>query len=195
VLDGLDAHVAADFDAALSRLSKAGARITREKMTAFDRIAPTLRKGGLSAAESYHWHKDLIAKKQNQYDPRVLARIMQGERQSAAEYLDVLKARRAAIATFNREAEAYDAVLSPTVPIVAPRIEDCAKEDDYNRINMLVLRNTLMINVVDGCSIAVPMHKAGQPPTSLMLSAPGMNDERLFGFANAVESELDGIRN
>lgn len=190
VLDGLDKHVAADFEALLSRLSTAGARITRKRMAAFERISATVRKGGLSASESYHWHKDLIAKRQNQYDPRVLARIMKGSEQTAADYLDLLKARRAAIAEFNREAEAYDAVLSPTVPVVAPRIADCATDDDYNRINMLVLRNTLMINVVDGCSIAVPMHKRGDPPTSLMLSAPAMTDQRLFALADAVEKTL-----
>lgn len=191
VLDELDSHVAADFEAALARLARAGARITRRKMATFDMIGPTVRKGGLSASESYHWHKDLIARKQNQYDPRVLARIMKGADQSAADYLDLLKARRAAIAQFNRETEAFDAVLSPTVPIIAPRIADCSATDEaYNRINLLVLRNTLMINVVDGCSIALPMHRPGTPATSLMMSAPAMYDPHLFAIAEAVETEL-----
>ena len=38
VLDGLDTYVAADFDAALARLSKAGARITRAKFAPFERM-------------------------------------------------------------------------------------------------------------------------------------------------------------
>ncbi len=194
MLDGLDKPVAADFEAALARLAKAGARITRGKMTTFDMMAVVVRKGGLSAAESYHWHKDLIAKKQNQYDPRVLARIMRGPQQSAADYLDLLQSRAEAIAKFNSECEPYDAVLSPTVPILAPRIADCVTEDEYNRLNMLTLRNTAMLNIVDGCSIALPMHKDGSPPTSLMMSAPAMADQRLFAFAEAVEGELLSIR-
>ena len=55
---------------------------------------------------------------------------------------------------------------------------------------MKVLRNTLMINIFDGCSIALPMMRPNQPPTSLMISGPAMGDRRLFAIAAAVEREL-----
>ena len=187
VLDGLDSHVTADFEAALARLAKAGATIVRGKFQPFEAIAGLLRKGGLSAAESHAWHRELLAAKGNHYDPRVRARILQGERQSSAEYIDLIDNRRAAIAAYTRGLEGYDALLSPAIPIVAPRIAEVEAEEAYNRINLLILRNTLMINIVDGCSIALPMMQAGQPPTSLMLSAPAMADRRLFDVAAAVE--------
>ncbi len=190
VLDGLDKDVAATFDATLARLAKAGAQVTRAKLAAFDMIGATVRKGGLSASESWAWHQKLIQTKRNQYDPRVLARILRGEEQSAADYIDLLNARRAATAAFNEIARGYDAVISPTVPIVAPRIAEVETDAEYNRINMLVLRNTLMMNVLDGCSIAIPMSQPGAPPTSLMISGPAMADRRIFAVAKAVETEL-----
>ena len=88
------------FEAALSRLAKAGARITRAPFPTFDRIAGLTAKGGFSASESYAWHRRLIDKKKDTYDPRVLARIVRGAEQSAADYIDLLELRRAAIADF-----------------------------------------------------------------------------------------------
>jgi len=190
VLDGMDKEVAADFDTALSRLSAAGAVIGRGKFTAFDLIGPCVRKGGFSAAEAYAWHRDLIARKGNQYDQRVLARMMQGEKQSAAEYIDLIAARRAAIDAYERSLEGWDGILSPTVPILPPRLADVEKDEDFNRLNMQSLRNTLMINVVDGCSIAIPMMRPSAPPTSLMLSAVAMSDTRVFALAEAIETVL-----
>ena len=191
VLDDLDATVRRDFEAALAALRKAGAQISSGRFRPFERIGATVKKGGLSASESYHWHKDLIARRQNMYDPRVLARINRGSEQSAADYIELLAQRRAAIAEYEEAMQGFDAILSPTVPILAPVIEACTAIDEaYNRINMMTLRNTLMINVLDGCSIALPMHKAGGPPTSLMISGPAMADRRLLAIAAAAEAVL-----
>jgi aspartyl-tRNA(Asn)/glutamyl-tRNA(Gln) amidotransferase subunit A len=190
VLEALDGHVSGDFERALAALTKAGALITRGKLGAFELIAAANKLGGLSGAESFHWHRDLIAKGANQYDRRVLARILRGKEQTAADYLDLLAARQAAIQAFNAETAGFDAVVSPTVPVVAPKIADCEPDAEYNRINMLVLRNTMMLNVVDGCSIALPMHRPGAAPTSLMISGPAMTDHRVMAIAAAAEAAL-----
>jgi aspartyl-tRNA(Asn)/glutamyl-tRNA(Gln) amidotransferase subunit A len=190
VLDDLDKEVAADFEAALARLSAAGAQIRRGTFAPFDLIARCLRKGGFSAAESFAWHRELIERKGNQYDQRVLARMMQGSKQSAAEYIDTIAARRAAIEAYDAALEGWDGILSPTVPILAPRLADVEKDEDFNRLNMQTLRNTLMINIVDGCSIALPMMKPGAPPTSLMLSGTAMTDRRIFALSGAIEAAL-----
>ena len=192
VLEGLDGPVAADFERSLSVLAKAGARITRGCFAPFDHIPAMMRKGGLSAAESHAWHRRLLAAKADQYDPRVRARIMQGERQSAAEYIDLLQTRAQAMAAYARAMTEHDAIVSPTVPILAPRIADVETDDAFNRINLMTLRNTLMINILDGCSIALPMSRPGAPPTSLMLSGAHMGDHRLLEIAAGVEAALAG---
>ena len=48
VLDALDQHVSAAFEAALARLSKAGAKVTRAPFPVFDAIPDLVRKGGFS---------------------------------------------------------------------------------------------------------------------------------------------------
>ena len=193
VLDGMDATVAAAFERALARLSAAGAKVTRVRFAAFDAIPAVNAKGGFAASEAYAWHRALLASKGNQYDPRIRVRIARGEGMSAADYLDLLQARASIVAGFDAETAAYDAVVMPTVPIVAARIADLDDEREYNRVNMLVLRNTALGNFLDRCSISLPCHEAGQAPVGLMLTGETMGDTRLFAIARAVEAVVSPV--
>ncbi len=193
VLDGMDATVAAAFERALTRLSAAGAKVTRVRFAAFDAIPAVNAKGGFAASEAYAWHRALLASKGNQYDPRIRVRIARGEGMSAADYLDLLQARAGIVAGFDAETAAYDAVVMPTVPIVAARIADLDDEREYNRVNMLVLRNTALGNFLDRCSISLPCHEAGQAPVGLMLTGETMGDTRLFAIARAVEAVVSPV--
>ena len=192
-LDNLAPEVAKDFETTLAALAKAGAVIVKQTFRPFDMIRPILNKGGLSAAESYAWHKELIAAKRNVYDPRVAARIMMGETQSAADYIALLDGRKAAMTAYARDISDFDAILSPTCPILPPREADLVKDEDFTRLNMASLRNPLMINIFDGCSIAMPMSAEGSPPTSLMISCATMADRRMLGIAKSVEGAM-GVR-
>jgi aspartyl-tRNA(Asn)/glutamyl-tRNA(Gln) amidotransferase subunit A len=189
-LDALDRHVSAAFEAALSRLAKAGARITRAPFPVFDLIPDLVRKGGFSASESYAWHRPLLEKKRESYDPRVLARIMRGADQTAADYIDLLDRRRAAISAFERAMADFDVLVMPTAPTIPPRIAELERDEDYMRLNLLSLRNTLVINILNGCSISLPMSEPDAAPCGLMLSAVANADHRLFSLAAAVENEL-----
>jgi aspartyl-tRNA(Asn)/glutamyl-tRNA(Gln) amidotransferase subunit A len=190
VLDGLDAHVGAAFERALGTLSAAGARIARARFPTFDAVAAANAKGGFATAEAYAWHRALLAEKGALYDPRVRLRIERGERQSAADYLDLLASRRRLIGEFNAATSGFDALVLPTTPIVPPRIVDLADERDYNRLNLLILRNTALGNFLDRCAISLPCHRAGEPPVGLMLMGETMGDARLFSIAASVEGAL-----
>jgi aspartyl-tRNA(Asn)/glutamyl-tRNA(Gln) amidotransferase subunit A len=190
VLDGMDETVAAAFDTALSRLSAAGVRIEQARFSEFDELTAMNARGGFAASEAYAWHRHLLATRGSGYDPRIRVRIARGEHISAADYLDLLNARRRLIAEFDRSTAPYDCVLMPTVPIVAPRIADLNDERAYNSINMLILRNTALGNFFDRCAISVPCHGKGDAPAGLMLMGETMGDGRLFAIAAAVEAAL-----
>src|SRR5690606_36498906 len=110
-LDSLDVHVAAAFDTALGRLSAAGANITRAPLPVLKRVVEMQDKGGISSAESYAWHRELIARRREHYDPRVLMRIMRGAEQDAAFYISLIERRSAAIAAYNEATADFDAVI------------------------------------------------------------------------------------
>jgi len=190
VLDSLDAHVSSAFDAALARLSQAGAAITRAPLPVLKRIAEITDKGGISGAESYAWHRELIARRREQYDPRVLMRIMRGAEQDAAFYIDLLERRAASIIAYNEATADFDAVIMPTTAIIAPRIEEVANDADYARINLLILRNPMMFNILDCCSISIPMNRPGDAPTGLMVIGQGGTDRRTLSISSALEAIL-----
>jgi aspartyl-tRNA(Asn)/glutamyl-tRNA(Gln) amidotransferase subunit A len=187
MLDDLSSVVAKVFEHALDRLAGAGAVIGRIAVPEFAEVAALNVGGGFSAAESWAWHRALIAEKAALYDPRVISRIRRGECLSAADYVDLLATRRAMIAGFERRVAPYDALIAPTVAITPPVIADLAGDAAYTKANMLSLRNCALINILDGCAISLPCHREGEAPVGLMLAAAGGSDRRIFELAAGIE--------
>jgi aspartyl-tRNA(Asn)/glutamyl-tRNA(Gln) amidotransferase subunit A len=192
MLDELDPVVTQTFERALDRLTSAGAMIEWIAVPEFAEVRTLNAKGGFSAAESWAWHRALIATKADLYDPRVISRIWRGESLSAADYVDLLAMRRAMIAGFERRVAPYDALIAPTVAITPPVIADLADDAAYTRANMLSLRNCTLINTIDGCAISLPCHREGDAPVGLMLAAAGGSDRRIFELAAGIEPMIRG---
>jgi len=188
VLDEMDETVARAFERTLDRLRGAGATVTEMTFAGFDRLGAINAGGGFAAAESYAWHRPLIEAKADLYDPRVVSRIIRGKQQSAADYIDLLAARQAMIEEAAACFGAYDAMVMPTVPIVAPALDQFGDDDTYGRLNMLALRNPSTTNFLDGCAISVPVHEAGAAPVGLMLAGAPGGDRPLFQLARGVEA-------
>jgi aspartyl-tRNA(Asn)/glutamyl-tRNA(Gln) amidotransferase subunit A len=189
-LDDLDDAVARAFERALEKLAGAGALIERIAVPEFLDVAPMSAKGGFAAAESYAWHRKLLASRGGDYDPRVSARIRRGESQNAADYIDLFGARRSLIAGVGKRIAPYDAVIMPTTANTPPRIADMADDKTFTRANLLSLRNCTLINMIDGCGISLPIHRDGEAPVGLMLAASGGSDRRIFELAAAMEGVI-----
>ena len=147
----------------------------------------SIRSTRAPAAESYTWHRPLMESGGAAYDPRVLTRIQRGATQTAADYIELLAARQAFIATVEDRIERFDALLFPTTPIIPPRIAALQSDAEFFKVNGLVLRNPAVINLLDGCAISIPNHAEGEPPTGLMLACRGGLDQQLFRCAAAAE--------
>ena len=186
-LDDLDEAVARTFERTLQTLSKAGALIEHIEVPEFNDVGMMNSKGGFAAAESYAWHRYLITSKGDVYDPRVAIRIMRGEAISAADYIDLLNARRSLIARIAVRLAPYDALVLPTTANAPPRIADLRDDKEFTVQNLRALRNCTLINVIDGCAISLPAHREGEEPVGLMVAATGGDDRRIFEMAAAME--------
>ena len=189
-LDDLDDHVARSFERTLEQLSRQGASIERIDVPEFLDVAVMNSKGGFAAAESYAWHRYLIENHGDIYDPRVSSRIARGEAITAADYIDMLEARKSMIARAAARLAPYDAIAMPTCAIKPPRIADLADDRAFTKANLLSLRNCTLINMMDGCSISVPCHRDGEAPVGFMLSAAAGSDRRIFELAAGVEAAI-----
>jgi aspartyl-tRNA(Asn)/glutamyl-tRNA(Gln) amidotransferase subunit A len=187
-LDDLDEAVASTFERALEALSRAGALIERIEVPEFLDVGVMNSKGGFAAAESYAWHRFLITSKGDVYDPRVYVRILRGEGISAADYIDLLDARKSFIARTEQRIAPYDALVMPTTANTPPKIADLADDKAFAKENLRALRNCSLINTLDGCAISLPAHREGEVPVGLMLAAAGGSDRSIFELAAGMEN-------
>ena len=192
VLDGMDATVAKAYEAACQVLVNAGVRIETLDLPALDQLADINSAGGLTAAESWIWHHNWLAKAGEQYDPRVGHRIRRGEKISEQDYQALLLKRRDWIENVSQMVGAFDALIMPTVPIVPPELAPLLESDQaYAEANLLVLRNPSVINFLDGCAVSLPCHETGTAPVGLMLATIGQRDEQLLSIAQACEAAIN----
>jgi aspartyl-tRNA(Asn)/glutamyl-tRNA(Gln) amidotransferase subunit A len=206
MLDGLDATVARAFERAVKTLRDSGAQVEEIPLPEVRELGSIQPLGGFAAAESYAWHRLLLERKAAGYDPRVRFRIERGASIKAWEYIDLIHARAAWTARVESALLGFDAVLSPTVPIVAPPIaqvapangadpkQDAARDEEFFRVNALLLRNPSAINMLDGCAISIPCHAAGELPAGLMIWQSAMRDDTVLNIALRAEGALERIR-
>ncbi len=196
MLDSMDATVAAAFEHALKVLRGAGARIDDLTLAEIQDLGAIQSTGGFSAAESYAWHRELLSRRSDGYDPRVRARIERGAAMKAWEYLALMQARQDWIGRVDRALAGYDAVLSPTIPITAPPLATVApgaqRDEEFFRVNALLLRNPSVVNMLDGCAISIPCQQPGQLPVGLMIWHGALRDDTVLNIALQAEAALGG---
>ena len=195
VLDDLDATVARAFERSLAALSAAGAQITTVALAPLAEVPAMNASGGFAPAEAWAFHRRWIAEHERDYDPRVAQRIRRGAAMSAADYIDLVAARRDWIARMDAALSGFDALLTPTVPIVAPPLEPLVADDAaFFAANALVLRNPSVVNFLDGCALSVPCQDEGNLPVGLMVWSSGGRDDAVLDAGLAIEAALAARR-
>jgi len=192
VMDELDPVVAKAFERACKALAAKGVKIEQIDLPQLNELANVNAKGGFAASEAYAWHRKLIARRGNVYDPFVHPRIMRGKEMSAADYVDLLQARADLQKRVSSVTSNYDATIMPTCAIVAPTLEEVATPEGFTKKNLLLLRNTAVGNFLDRCGISLPCHAAGELPVGFMLMGEAMADKRLLGISRSVAPIVRG---
>ncbi len=191
MLDALEPAVATAFERAITTLRAAGAQIEDIALPELAELKALNAAGGFSPVEAWAWHRQLLAEHESKYDPRVVSRIRRGEAMSAADYIDLRNARRDWIAGVEHTLRGFDAMLSPTVPMVAPAIADLVASDEaFFAANSLLLRNPSAINFLDGCALSLPCHADGEMPVGLMVWSSALRDDTVLEASLAIEAAL-----
>lgn len=194
MLDLMSAPVQHAWHRSLDLLRQAGAQLTEIPLPELHELAHLMATGGFSAAESYTWHRHLLAKDAARYDPRVAQRIERGAQMKAYEYLDLQQGRQAWISRMQQAMRGFDALLSPTVPITSPTLASVApgaeRDAAFFQANALLLRNTSVVNMLDGSALSLPCHQAGELPVGLMVWHGPMTDDTVLNASLAIEPHL-----
>jgi len=124
------------------------------------------------------------------YDQRVKLRIARGAEMNAADYVKLIEDRACFIAAVDARVEGCDALIVPTVAVVAPPIATFAEDADFYRLNAKILRNPNVVNFLDRCAITLPVSRLGEAPVGLMLIGTHGGDRRLLAMAQGIEATL-----
>ncbi len=188
VLDGLDPEVAKAFDSALEKLSAAGAKIESFVFPEIDEVMDLNRRCGLSGVECYALHRSRIPGREARYDPRILSRMLGTKDMVMADYYDALQLRAELVTRSAQTTGRFDAVVMPTLPVIAPPISKFLATEEGRKDGFpILIRNTCIANYLDRCAVTVPCHEPGTAPVGFTVMGERMGDRRVLEVGRGVE--------
>lgn len=191
VTQNVSAEVSDGIARSIEILERAGVLVERIEIPELDSIPDMMREASFAAAEAYAWHEPLLGRG-SEYDPRVRVRIEAGKLMLLPAYRRLHERRRALIAAVNDRIAGLDALAWPTVPFVAPAVESLEADDAYHSANGLALRNSTVVNLIDGCAISIPCPVDGAP-VGLTLASSSGRDDMLLSIATTIQSLITGV--
>ena len=180
------------IEQALGQLAGAGAQMSDESLD--DLLGEPFRlqeRGTLVAAEAAWIHRNWVDTRPEAYDPIVLGRIRRGQTLDAATYVGIQQARNALMPALDARITKLDALVLPTLPLLAPRIDAVQAEDVFLRTNALLLRNPSVFNFFDLPALTLPLPRNGALAVGLMLVGRRGSDRDLLALGAAIEQQLN----
>ena len=185
--------------------------ISPEVRFAFDRATALLREGGVSIAsgaientdaittayvnvvlpEAAAWHAPYLDARASDYTPTVLARLQSGRDIRAVDYLAGKETQTVLARAVDAALENADALILPTLPIVAPPIGSAEVDLDPDRgtrmnVRAAMLRHTQLFNMTGHPAISLPIAARGLP-VGLQIVGPLGQTARLLAIAAICE--------
>jgi aspartyl-tRNA(Asn)/glutamyl-tRNA(Gln) amidotransferase subunit A len=183
----LDPFVAQSYERALERLAEAGVRIDELDLPELEQVQRQQPGVIMTTYEAFQTHAALLDDYGELYDPRVRSRLELGRQITRQQYDAASELRRQLQLAFGKALQGFDACVYPTAKITAPPFSAFESDADYVAINRALLRNTSLLNLLDGCALTLPCHENSGPPVGLSLAGPGGTDSMILEAARALE--------
>jgi aspartyl-tRNA(Asn)/glutamyl-tRNA(Gln) amidotransferase subunit A len=186
----LDDGVRAAYEQAVTRLMAAG--VTVEDVVvphAADMPAIYLH---IVLPEAAAWHAATLERCPERYTPNVRLRLEMGRYVLAEDYLRALAARRVITQELDRTLDRVDALVLPTLPIVAPVVgeETVAVAGRREPVRAAMLRLTQPFNLSGHPALALPCGTVSGLPASLQLVGRHARTWRLLEVGAALEATV-----
>lgn len=186
----LAADVRAAFENALERLRTCGVRIEPRTVQGTESIVETYTS--ISLPEAAHWHAATLDERASDYQQPVRERLERGRTIAAVSYLRAMDDRERLRRSVDAALEGCDALVLPTLPIVAPMLGAADVTMDTGEtipVRAAMLRLTQLFNVTGHPAISLPIESEGLP-VGMQLVGPREGSVALLRLARAVESAV-----
>ena len=186
--DGLDKRIQRDFETILRKLEAKGHTLVTVDMHFANENRTAMI--GIVSSEAHKVYRDSLQRLESIGDPQVLRRMRASESLSEQDISDAHTTRETSVTLFGQALRDVDVMLAPTVAIETPTLAEA--EQNFDVVNPSLLRNTTMINLVDGCAMSMPVPVDGETsPAALMVAAANGNDDRVLGVSDQIRQALD----
>lgn len=176
------------FEDAASRLSRAGAKLTRAKLPVVDEVLAL--SAIIYTPEAWAEWRELIETNPDAMFPPILARFRAGAAHSAADYIAAWNKLTELRARYLSRVAGYDAVILPTAPNLPPNAARLAADEAYYTTeNLLTLRNTRIGNMLGLCALTLPTNT---PSAGISFMGAPMAEDRLLRLGAAAEQVVRG---
>ena len=183
--------VAEAVKAAVDELTAAGARLDRLSLPEVTEATKRHRRSAFFGVEGLSFLEDNYPEMLETLDPNVRVRMEAAREVSALDFFtDMRKVAELASAADERLRQ-VDVLVTPTVPIPPPTLDEVSTAKGYARANGLMTQNTHPINLLALCAITLPVAlDAVGMPVGMQLVARHGHEERLLAVALACEKLL-----
>jgi aspartyl-tRNA(Asn)/glutamyl-tRNA(Gln) amidotransferase subunit A len=181
----IQTEVQAHFDQVIRNLDHAGANVLPIKVPDLELARDALI--AIIEPEASLIHRDLLRNEPAGFSDITRAQLEAGFAISAVDYLNALKVRECLTAEFQRAFESIDAILSPSVPWVAPA-EDPPVGGEEGAGEMMY---SGIYNLVGLPALSVPCGMSSEGlPSGLQIVTNWHQDELALSIGPALEVEL-----
>lgn len=160
----LTEEVRSAFEQALERLRSCGVSIGPRTIRGTDRIVDAYTS--ISLPEAAHWHAPTLDERASDYQTPVRERLERGRAIAAVSYLRAMETREQLRDSVDAALDGCDALVLPTLPIVAPKLGAVDVTMDNGEtvlVRAAMLRLTQLFNLTGHPAISLPISGAGLP--------------------------------
>ena len=187
--DLVDFEVKQSFDQALSVLENIGMEIDEVSIPMLNEV--TSIATAITAVEGVEVHLSNLRDRYEDYDPQVRDRLELGLFITGPQYVTAQRARVALSNQIEQVLCTYDAIVTPTIPVSAPKIGQTLVDirgSLVKRVDVLP-RLTRPFNLFGGPSITIPCGSdSNNLPIGLQISGKHFEDAMVLQIANAFEN-------
>jgi len=187
----LDADVRAAFAAAIAHLRSSGIAIDPHEVQGTEAIVDTYVN--ISLPEAAHWHAPTLDTRAADYQPPVRERLERGRKIAAVDYLRARDTRQSLTLAVDIALDGCNALLVPTLPIVAPLLGAADVTMDNGEtliVRAAMLRLTQLFNITGHPAISLPIPTHGLP-VGLQLVGRRDQTDKLLAVAATCEHLLN----
>jgi aspartyl-tRNA(Asn)/glutamyl-tRNA(Gln) amidotransferase subunit A len=173
-------------------LKDAGVEILDVSVPDLERVLHEQHGVTMTTYEAFRTHSALLDQFRDLYDPRVRNRLELGRNITTDRYAAAALSRGHIQQAATQALRGLDAWILPTVSKLAPPFQAVASDEDYLTLNRALLRNTSLLNFLDGCAITLPCQDRAESPVGLSIAGLGVMDAHVLAIAQTLEAIVTG---